>query len=75
MLMNIATESIQPEQLKGDVLHQPAHSTDLAPSNYHLLTKQSDHLSGTHFSDGNEVKDVMKTWLQEVVGEVYHIGI
>ena len=58
-----------------DVLPHPPHSPDLAPSDYHLFTKLKDHLSGTHFSNDNEVKDAVKTLLRKVAGEVYNTGI
>lgn len=55
------------DSFRRNVLPHPPHSMDLAHS--------IGSTSATQFSDHDEVKDAMKTWLQEVAGEFYNIGI
>jgi hypothetical protein len=38
------------------VVPHPAHSPDLAPSNYHLFSPVRDALRGRHFADYSELK-------------------
>ena len=42
---------------KWDVLNHPAHSPDLAPSDYYLFTSLKLHMGGKSFSTDEEVKE------------------
>jgi len=44
-------------------LDHPPHSTDLAPSGYHLFPGLKKQLKGGHFSSDAEVIAAAKTWL------------
>ena len=44
-------------------LHHPPYSPDLAPSDYHLLTRLKKQLKGGHFSSDAEVIPAAETWL------------
>jgi transposase len=63
------------QSFKWEVLANPPHSPDLAPSNYHLFSKLKETLAGKTFSDDDEVQDLMMTWLREQAGDFYNAGI
>jgi len=50
-------------KLKLGLLPHPAHSPDLAPSDYHIFRLLKNALRGRHFANDEEVKDVVYTWL------------
>jgi hypothetical protein len=52
------------QSFKWEVLAHPPHSPDLAPSDYHLVTKLKESLAGKTFSDDGEVQDAVITWLK-----------
>jgi truncated hemoglobin YjbI len=53
----------------------PAYRPDLAPSDFHLLSTLKEFLGGRCFKRDEEVKDVAKERLNELVAEVYDEGI
>jgi hypothetical protein len=63
------------QSFKWEVLAQPPHSPDLAPSDYHLFYKLKKSLAGKTFSDDDEVQNVVMTWLREQTGDFYDAGI
>uniref|UniRef100_A0A8D8R8P0 Histone-lysine N-methyltransferase SETMAR n=1 Tax=Cacopsylla melanoneura TaxID=428564 RepID=A0A8D8R8P0_9HEMI len=52
-----------------DVLNHPAHSPDLAPSDYHLFTALKLHMGGKRFSTDEEVKQEVEKWAKELAGD------
>lgn len=58
---------------RRNVLPHPPHIAWI--SRLAIVIKLQDQPSATQFSDHDEVKDAVKTWLQEVSGEFYNIGI
>jgi hypothetical protein len=56
------------------VLSHPAHSPDLAPSNYHLFGCVKDALRGHHSADDNKLKQIFCHVLQSQGGEFYNNG-
>jgi hypothetical protein len=50
--------------MEGTVLPHPAHSPDLAPSDYHLFGPVKDALRGRHFADDDELKQVFRDVLR-----------
>jgi hypothetical protein len=63
------------QSLKWDVFAHPSHSPDLAPSDYHLISKLKETLAGKTFSDNDEVQDAVMTWLREQAGDFYNTEI
>jgi histone-lysine N-methyltransferase SETMAR len=53
------------------VSEHPAHSPDLAPSDFHLFPKLKEFLCGRHYKSDGTVKDAVKEWLNELTAEVY----
>jgi hypothetical protein len=53
----------------------PAHSPDLAPSDFHLFLHLKKHLVGQKFHEDEEVKNEVTTWLCAQAEEFYDIGI
>ncbi|XP_031351026.1 uncharacterized protein LOC116176548 [Photinus pyralis] len=45
----------------------PPYSPDLAPSDFHLFPKLKQALGGTRFRTGQELQDMVRTWLDEQV--------
>jgi histone-lysine N-methyltransferase SETMAR len=43
-------------KMRWTILPHPAHSPDLALTDYHLFGPVTDALCGRHFADGNELK-------------------
>ncbi|KAJ4425610.1 hypothetical protein ANN_27806 [Periplaneta americana] len=58
-----------------EIFDHPPYSPDLAPSDFHLLTKLKDFLGGTHFGSDEELKKTVNTWLNELAAEEYNTGI
>ena len=50
--------------LKFEVSKHPPHSSDLAPSDFHLFGPMKEHLRGQKFADINEVMEVVQSWLK-----------
>jgi hypothetical protein len=53
----------------------PAHSPDLAPSDFHLFLHLKKHLAGQTFHVDEEVKNEVTTWLRAQAAEFYDIGM
>jgi len=52
------------QQLNWEVLEHPAHSPDLAPSDFHLFGPLKNALRGRRFADDDEVKEAVHDWLR-----------
>jgi histone-lysine N-methyltransferase SETMAR len=53
----------------------PAHSPDLAPSDFHLFLHLKKHLAGQKFYEDERVKNKVTTWLRAQAVEFYDIEI
>uniref|UniRef100_A0A1Y1L879 Mos1 transposase HTH domain-containing protein n=1 Tax=Photinus pyralis TaxID=7054 RepID=A0A1Y1L879_PHOPY len=53
----------------------PPYSPDLAPSDFHLFPKLKQALGGTRFRTGEELQDMVRTWLDEQAADLYEEGI
>jgi hypothetical protein len=62
-------------KLEWTVLPHPAHSPDLAPSDYHLFRPVTNMLSGRHFADNNELKQSFRDVVRSRGQELYNAGI
>ena len=51
------------QKLNCEVLKHPAHSPDLAPSNFHLFELLKNTLRGRRFADDDEAKRAVHEWL------------
>jgi hypothetical protein len=63
------------QTFKWDVLGHPSQSPDLAPRDYHLFGKLTEHITAKKFHDDNEVKDEVLRRLNEQAAEFYNTGI
>lgn len=53
-----------------ELLPHPSYSSD-----YHLLGCLKDALHGTHYSNDNNIKSAVRSWLRSVQTKFYHDGI
>ncbi len=63
------------EDFRWDVFGHPAHSPDLAPSDYYLFLCLNSHLGSTRFSSDAEVKKAVHEFFQKLDGSVCATGI
>lgn len=61
LMAHLTINTIQ--KLNWEVLKHPAHSPDLAPSNFHLFELLKNTLRGRRFADDNEAKRAVHEWL------------
>jgi len=52
------------KQLKWEAMEHPAHSPDLAPSDFHLFGPLKNALRGRRFSCDDDVKASVRQWLR-----------
>jgi hypothetical protein len=60
---------------KFNLLPYPAYSSDFSPSDYYILGMLRDALRGRRFSNDEEVKDAVHTWLREQPKTFFADGI
>jgi len=58
-----------------DIILHPPYSPDVAPSDFHLFPDLKKHLGGTHFADGEQLKEEVLSYLHGLAGEFYDQGI
>jgi histone-lysine N-methyltransferase SETMAR len=63
------------QSFNWEVLDHPAHSPDLAPSDFHLFLHVKKYLGGRKFHADKDVKNKVTTWLRAQVAQFYDIGI
>jgi histone-lysine N-methyltransferase SETMAR len=63
------------QSFNWEVLDHPAHSPDLAPSDFHLFLHLKKHLASQNFHEDEEVKNEVTAWLRAQVAEFYDIRI
>lgn len=63
------------ETLKWDVLPHPPYSPDLAPSDYYLFQSMQHGLADQHFSNFEEVKKWIDSWIAAKPTEFFRKGI
>jgi histone-lysine N-methyltransferase SETMAR len=61
-------------KIEWTVCPHPAHSPDLAPSDYHLFGPVKDAVCGFHFSDDNKLKQSFCDVLRSGGREFYNTG-
>ena len=59
--------------LKWDILDHPPYSSDLAPSDFHLILHLKKCLAGKKFDDDYEVQEVM-AWFRGLAADFYDSG-
>jgi histone-lysine N-methyltransferase SETMAR len=59
------------EKIGWEILKQPTHSPDLAPSDFHLFGKLKEHLSGKRFASDQEVENETRNWLTNLDENFY----
>jgi hypothetical protein len=52
------------QSFNWEVLEHPAHSPDLAPSDFYLFLHLKIHLAGQKFHEDEEVKNEVTAWLR-----------
>ncbi|GBN52800.1 hypothetical protein AVEN_79845-1 [Araneus ventricosus] len=79
MTMQGLTSQLRPELywtlLAGKFWTIPPYSPDLAPSDFHLFRHLKHHLGGNHYSDDEDVKTAVTSWLSEQAASFYEEGI
>lgn len=63
------------ETLRWEVLPHPPYSPDIAPSDYYLFRSMTHGLAEQHFSNYNEVKQWIDSWIAEKSTEFFRRGI
>jgi histone-lysine N-methyltransferase SETMAR len=63
------------EKMGWEILEHPAHSPNLAPSDFHLFGKLKEHPSGKRFASDHEVENEKRKWLTNLDTNVYAEGI
>ncbi|GBL94827.1 hypothetical protein AVEN_197511-1 [Araneus ventricosus] len=51
------------------------YSPDLAPNDFHLFRHLKHHLGGNHYSDDEDMKTAVTSWLSEQAASFYEEGI
>jgi histone-lysine N-methyltransferase SETMAR len=62
-------------KLKWEVMEHPAHSPDLAPSDFHLFGPLKEALEGRRFRCDEDVKNAVHQWLRAQPKTFYYDGI
>jgi hypothetical protein len=62
-------------KLKWEVMEHPAHSPDLAPSDFHLSGPLKEALGGRRFRCDDDVKSAVHQWLRAQLNTCYYDGI
>ena len=63
------------QRYKWEILPHPAHSPDLAPSDYHLFGPLKRHLGGMAFETEDELIAELKNWFLSLDANFYRVGI
>ena len=69
------TQALLREQFHWDIFEHPPYSPDLATSDIFLFPKMKDHLAGKSFSNDEDLKDAVVTWLSNQAATWYEEGI
>jgi hypothetical protein len=62
------------QQLNWEVLEHPAHSSELAPSDFHLFGPLKNALRGHRFADDDEMKEAVHDWLRNQTQD-FHMAL
>ncbi|GFO04864.1 histone-lysine N-methyltransferase SETMAR [Plakobranchus ocellatus] len=54
------------ERYRWDIIPHPAHSPDLAPSDFHLFGPLKHHLGGKKFEDEDELIGEVRAWFSKL---------
>jgi histone-lysine N-methyltransferase SETMAR len=63
------------QQLNWKVLEHPAHSPDLAPSDFHLFGPFKNALRCCRFADDDGVKEAVHDWLRKQPQNFFHMAL
>ncbi|GFN74519.1 histone-lysine N-methyltransferase SETMAR [Plakobranchus ocellatus] len=63
------------ERYKWDITAHPAHSPDLAPSDFHLFGPLKRHLVVKKFEDEDELIGEVRDWFSKLVANFFTRGI
>ena len=63
------------QRYKWEILPHPAHSPDLAPSDYHLFGPLKRHLGGMAFETEDDLIAELKNWFSSLDANFYRVGI
>ncbi|GFN73735.1 histone-lysine N-methyltransferase SETMAR [Plakobranchus ocellatus] len=63
------------ERQRWDIILHPAHSPDLAPSNFHLFGPLKRHLGGKKFEDEDELIGEVRDWFSKLDANFFPQGI
>jgi hypothetical protein len=55
-----------------EIVHHPAYSLDLVPTEYQLCGSPKSDLRDTKCDDGDDLKEVMQAWLK---GQPKHLHV
>ena len=58
-----------------EIITHPPYSPDLAPSDFHLIPKLKEQLSGMRFNNDGEVKDAIQRFLNSMAVDWYDMSI
>ncbi|GFO07309.1 histone-lysine N-methyltransferase SETMAR [Plakobranchus ocellatus] len=58
-----------------EILPHPAHSPDLAPSDFHLLRPLKRHLGGMAFETEDELISELRKWFDNLDVDFFRVGI
>uniref|UniRef100_A0A7I4YAE2 Histone-lysine N-methyltransferase SETMAR n=1 Tax=Haemonchus contortus TaxID=6289 RepID=A0A7I4YAE2_HAECO len=63
------------QELEGEVLQHSQHSSDLAPSDYHLLRSMLNQIGGVTFDGGGDLKNWLNKFFDTTAVDFWRIGI
>ena len=63
------------ERYRWEIVPHPAHSPDLAPSDFHLFGPLKRHLGGKKFEDEEELIGEVRDWFAKFDANFFTLGI
>ena len=63
------------ERYRWEILPHPAHSPDLAPSDFYLFGPLKRHLGGKQFEDEEELVSEVRDWFSKLDANFFTLGI
>ncbi|GFO10637.1 histone-lysine N-methyltransferase SETMAR [Plakobranchus ocellatus] len=75
----VAEEMMSPsyerDRYGWEILPHPAHSPDLAPSDFHLLGPLKRHLGGMAFETEDDLISELRNWFDNLDAYFFRVGI
>ena len=69
------TETLLHDEFHWDTFDHPPYSPDLAPSDFYLFLKMTEHLAGKRFTDDEDLQHAVVDWLNSQAAVWYEEGI